>query len=146
MRPSAATFGVMFDKEGMETAVVACKANFRDIAWELSGLNINTNFAPVADVRHTETHDAIGDRSFSSDPAKVIALCKTALEGMHEVGIRGVIKHIPGHGRSTKDSHTDLPIVTTSLSELEGTDFRVFRELAPYSQWAMTAHIIYQRS
>ncbi len=143
MRPSASTFGVMYDEKGMETAMTACKANFRDIARELNGLGINTNFAPIADVRYTGAHDVIGDRSFSSDPAKVFALCKAALEGTHEVGVKGVIKHIPGHGRSTKDSHTDLPIVTTSLSELEGTDFRVFRELAPFSQWAMTAHIIY---
>lgn len=73
------------------------------------------HFAPVADVRYKGTHDAIGDRSFSSTPKKVISFCKAVLEGMHKVGISGVIKHIPGHGRSVKDSHLELPVVSTSL-------------------------------
>ena len=62
---------------------------------------------------------------------------------MHEIGVSGVIKHIPGHGRSFQDSHLELPVVSTSLKELEETDFSVFRALAPFSQFAMTSHLIY---
>lgn len=139
MRPAAESF----NKYDVEEGTKLCKQNYKSIAIELESVGINTNFAPVADVRYKGSHDVIGDRSFSSNPEKVISFCKAALEGMHEARINGVIKHIPGHGRSVKDSHLELPVVSTSLKELEKTDFSVFRALAPFSQFAMTSHLIY---
>lgn len=139
MRPAAESF----DKYELEEGSSLCKQNYQSIAIELESIGVNMNFAPVADVRYKGAHDVIGDRSFSSTPKKVISFCKAALEGMCEVGISGVIKHIPGHGRSVKDSHLELPVVSTSLKELEETDFSVFRALGPFSQFAMTSHIIY---
>lgn len=141
MRPPAKDFG---DYDNIEIGIELAAQNYYSIATELTEIGINMNFAPVADVRYEGAHDIIGDRSFSHDPGKVIALCKAALLGMQTAGVKGAIKHIPGHGRSEKDSHQELPIVTSSLEELEKTDFRVFKELASHSQFAMTAHIIYK--
>jgi beta-N-acetylhexosaminidase len=58
-------------------------------------------------------------------------------------GVLPVIKHIPGHGRATKDSHHDLPVVSAALDELEATDFATFRSLADMPA-AMTAHVVFE--
>ncbi|MFY9589741.1 beta-N-acetylhexosaminidase [Rickettsia endosymbiont of Halotydeus destructor] len=144
--PSAKTFADIAEQEGLEIATRKCKQNYKEIAEELKKLGFNLNFAPVADVRHEGAHDIVGDRSFGSNPDNVIRLCQAALEGLAEGGIRGCIKHIPGHGRATADSHLTLPTVEASLEELKKTDFAVFKELAkfPASKLAMTAHIIYK--
>ncbi|WP_341793057.1 MULTISPECIES: beta-N-acetylhexosaminidase [unclassified Rickettsia] len=144
--PSAKTFADIARQEGIDIAVERCKQNYKEIAKELKELGFNLNFAPVADLRHEGAHDIIGDRSFGSTPPTVIRLCQAALEGLAEAKVIGCIKHIPGHGRATKDSHKALPSVEASLEELEKTDFYVFKELAilPVSKLAMTAHIIYK--
>ena len=119
----------------------------RYIAGDLSALNIDVNCSPVMDILCEETHDVIGDRAFSDNPQEVLdkgeAVCKAYLEE----GITPVMKHIPGHGRATTDSHDELPIVETTLEELEQTDFEPFRRLAktPIAPqvWGMVAHIIY---
>ncbi|WP_342269743.1 beta-N-acetylhexosaminidase [Rickettsia endosymbiont of Orchestes rusci] len=144
--PSAKTFADIAEQKGIDIAVERCKQNYKEIAKELKELGFNLNFAPVADLRHEGAHDIIGDRSFGSTPPTVIRLCQAALEGLAEAKVTGCIKHIPGHGRATKDSHKALPSVEASLEELEKTDFYVFKELAilPVSKLAMTAHIIYK--
>ena len=124
MRPPAEGFG----DYDVKTGVALCKENYNNIATELTEIGINMNFAPVADVRYKGAHDVIGNRSFSHNPEKVITLCKAALDGMQIAGVSGVIKHIPGHGRSITDSHQKLPVVKTPLQELEQTDFRVFKD------------------
>ena len=57
-------------------------------------------------------------------------------------GVLPVIKHMPGHGRATDDSHFDLPVVTATRAELEATDFAPFRALADLPA-AMTAHVVF---
>jgi beta-N-acetylhexosaminidase len=72
----------------------------------------------------------IGDRAYGSTPDQVAALGRVVAEGFMAGGVLPVIKHIPGHGRATKDSHHDLPVVTASRSDLEANDFAPFRALA----------------
>jgi beta-glucosidase len=144
MRPSAKTFGDLYEQEGEEVAVAACRENFKSIGKELRELGIKINFAPVADLRHEGAHDIIGDRSFSSNKEIVTKLCEAALEGMKEEGVIGVIKHIPGHGRSKQDSHKELPKVDDSLEVLENTDFVVYKSLSNKAEMAMPAHIIFK--
>jgi Beta-glucosidase-related glycosidases len=112
------------------------------MALELKAHHFDVVCAPVLDVAQTYTHDVIGDRAFSSDPWVVAELAAVACEALMDEGIYPVIKHIPGHGRATNDSHLELPLVADSWPEL-AHDFLPFRELAhlpltddrPYHLW-----------
>lgn len=114
----------------------------RLIAADLRAVGIDVNCAPVLDVATAEVSDAIGDRSFSTDAKMVALLGRSLAEGMFAGGVVPVMKHIPGHGRATSDSHKELPVVTSGLEELVANDFRPFAELADLPA-AMTAHILY---
>lgn len=113
------------------------------IASELVKLGINVDCLPVADLRISGAHDVIGDRAYGSDPSIVARLARAAAEGLLERGVLPVVKHIPGHGRATADSHHELPKVSASRDELESTDFEAFRLLADMPL-AMTAHVIFE--
>jgi beta-N-acetylhexosaminidase len=118
------------------------------IANDLAALNIDVNCAPVMDVLCEGTHDVIGDRAFSDNPQEVFDKTVVACATYLKAGITPFAKHIPGHGRATSDSHLELPVVDTPLSELEQTDFEPFRRLARHSMapqiWGMVAHVIYE--
>lgn len=117
------------------------------IAADLIFAGVDVSCAPVLDVLCPQTHEIIGDRAFSSDPAEVYAKGRAVCKALLEAGITPVIKHIPGHGRAAADSHLDLPVVDTNMKELEKTDFLPFlkiaeEDFAPHL-WAMSAHVIY---
>jgi beta-N-acetylhexosaminidase len=138
--PTGERFGLLYDKAPI-TAIEACRLNALALAALLKDLGINVDCLPLLDVRDTQGHDIIGDRSFGAEPMVVSALGKAVLEGFRAGGICGVVKHIPGHGRARADSHLELPVVTASREELE-RDFEPFRRLAD-APMAMTAHITY---
>ena len=120
----------------------------RGISDDLNGVGIDVDCAPVLDVLFPETHAAIGDRAFSADPAVVSELAALACETFINEGITPVIKHMPGQGRSSQDSHHDLPIVTASVQALQEVDFKPFYDIVrkPYIHkvWGMVSHIIYK--
>jgi beta-N-acetylhexosaminidase len=139
--PPAAVFENIYQRDraaGLEAAHLGARL----IAAELVALGINVDCLPVADVRHAEGHGIIGDRAYGEDAATVAELAGAAAEGMLESGVLPVIKHIPGHGRANADSHEALPVVNTSVAELEQTDFEPFRRLNTLPI-AMTAHVVY---
>ena len=138
-------FGKMYDELGKEKACLATKENASRIMEMLQVYGIDSPCAPVADLRYEYTDKVIGDRSFGSNVEQVVALCSSFIEGVKKQGGLPIIKHMPGHGRATCDSHLVLPHVTTSLEELKDTDFEVFRQLSknPEVEWAMTAHIVF---
>jgi len=138
--PTGERFGLLYDKAPI-TAIEACRLNALALAALLKDLGINVDCLPLLDVRDTQGHDIIGDRSFGAEPMVVSALSKAVLDGFRAGGICGVVKHIPGHGRARSDSHLELPVVTASRDELE-RDFEPFRRLAD-APMAMTAHITY---
>lgn len=109
----------------------------------LRALGITVNCAPVCDVATPETHEVIGDRAFGESPAVVADLARAQAEGLIAAGVLPVIKHIPGHGRATADSHETLPRLNTLLADLQKADFVPFRALADLPL-AMTAHILYE--
>jgi beta-N-acetylhexosaminidase len=111
-------------------------------ATDLRRAGIDTNCAPVLDVPAPGSHDIIGDRAYGADPRQVAALGRAVAEGHLAGGVLPVIKHIPGHGRATADSHLELPVVAAPLAELERTDFAPFRACADLPA-AMTAHVVY---
>ncbi|MDA8869771.1 beta-N-acetylhexosaminidase [Rhizobiaceae bacterium] len=111
-------------------------------ALDLAALGINVDCLPVLDVPVPGGHDAIGDRALGTDPTVVTALGRASIDGLLAGGVVPVMKHIPGHGRSTLDSHHDLPTVDEPLETLRKTDFAPFAALQD-TPMAMTAHIVF---
>ncbi len=118
-----------------------------DIAEDLELLGINVNCAPVLDIRYPQTHDSLGNRAFSSDPAKVgekgALACRTFLER----GIVPVVKHMPGLGRAHLDTHHDLPAVAATVEDMEKTDYLPFKYVLKQdfgaAVWGMVSHALY---
>jgi len=140
--PPAAAFGRNFKRDPAGAAAAAF-AVARLLAEDLKALGINTNCAPVVDLPGPGSHEIIGDRAYGREPAQVIALAKAVGEGLMAGGVVPVIKHIPGHGRATADSHLALPVVTASRAELSTTDFLPFKALSAMPA-AMTAHVVFR--
>ncbi len=136
--PAAATLGALGGKRAREAARLAARL----IADDLGALGITVDCLPVLDVPQPGADPVIGDRAYSSDPDVVARLGRAACEGLLDGGVLPVIKHIPGHGRATVDSHNALPRVSAARTALEASDFAPFRALADMP-WAMTAHIVY---
>lgn len=115
---------------------------YRLIADELYRLGIDSNCAPMADLAQPETHPFLKNRCYGEDVEMVTALARATAQGMLAGGVLPVLKHIPGHGRATQDSHHDLPHVKTDQDTLIQTDFEAFRALNDLPL-AMTAHLVY---
>lgn len=139
--PPAARYGELHG-ENPGGAREAVRLASRVIGAELRGLGITVDCLPVIDLRYRATHKVIGDRAYSRDPEVVAELARAACEGLLSAGVLPVIKHIPGHGRATSDSHEELPAVNAPVDELRQTDFRPFHMLRDMPL-AMTAHILY---
>lgn len=128
--------------QGLDAACRAMELRYRIIASELRGVGIDANCAPCLDVASDVTHPFLRNRCFSDDPAVVARLGRAAANGHLAGGVLPVVKHMPGHGRATADSHKDLPTVTASRADLNTHDFAPFKALNDLPM-AMTAHIIY---
>jgi beta-N-acetylhexosaminidase len=103
------------------------------------------NLAPVADVYPRGDASIIGDRSYGSDPAAVAEAVAAAVRGLDRGLVIPSIKHFPGHGVTSVDSHADLPKVQKGLDELRAQDLIPFRAgIAAGAPVVMTAHILYQ--
>lgn len=139
--PAADRFGLIATQDRARAAQ-AVRLNHELMAGELRELGLNVDCAPLVDVRAVGAHDIIGDRAYGTDPYLVADLGRAAAEGLMAGGVMPIIKHIPGHGRSSVDSHFDLPRVDTDFDILAETDFVPFRALNDIP-WAMTAHIVY---
>ncbi|MES1159053.1 MAG: beta-N-acetylhexosaminidase [Terricaulis silvestris] len=139
--PAAAKYGAVFEND-RERGIEAARLGHRLIAHELRAIGVDGDYAPVCDVPVSGADPIIGDRAFSHDPRTIALMARAALEGLRDGGVTGCIKHMPGHGRATADSHLALPRVSATEAELE-RDIFPFAELhdAPA---AMTAHIIYE--
>lgn len=119
-----------------------CWLHGRLIADQVSRLGIDVVCAPVLDVPVPGAHDVIGDRAFGRSAVLVVELGRAMAEGLLAGGVAPVIKHIPGHGKTRTDSHTELPVVDAPLAVLEAEDFAPFRALNDMP-WGMTAHVLY---
>jgi beta-N-acetylhexosaminidase len=140
--PPAAAYGALYARDHAAALMAAFEAT-RLLAADLSELGINTDCAPVLDLPVPGAHDIIGDRAYGRTVAQVVALARAVGDGFMAGGIVPVIKHIPGHGRATADSHLSLPVVTESRTELNATDFAPFKALN-HMPTAMTAHVVFR--
>jgi beta-N-acetylhexosaminidase len=139
--PPGATFGALYDLD-KTLGLTAARLSSRLIAADLIALGVTVDCLPLADVPVAGADAVIGNRAYGTEPAKVAAIARAVTEGLEQGGVLPVLKHIPGHGRATADSHFRLPTVDTSQEELERTDFAAFRPLADLPM-AMTAHVVF---
>jgi beta-N-acetylhexosaminidase len=112
------------------------------IAAELRAVGIDANCAPLGDLALPGTHPFLANRCYGHDPATVAAVARAVADALLAGGVLPVVKHLPGHGRSTVDTHHDLPTVTAPPQALAATDFAPFRALADLPM-AMTAHLVF---
>ncbi len=115
----------------------------RIIADELRAVGVDSNCAPMVDIATDTTHDFLRNRCYGFDAATVATLGRAMGQGMLDGGVLPVVKHIPGHGRATLDSHFDLPRVDAPAEALMPTDFAPFKALADMPM-GMTAHLVYE--
>jgi beta-N-acetylhexosaminidase len=139
--PAPARFGELYKKDPAR-ALAAARLNGRAIGTLLWQHGVTVDCAPLLDVPVAGADPVIGDRAFSAAPEEVALLAEAFVEGMILSGVTPIIKHIPGHGRATVDSHKELPTISTPLGELDRSDFLPFRHLAA-APWAMVAHIVF---
>jgi beta-N-acetylhexosaminidase len=139
--PPGAAFGGLYDIDPA-LGLAAARLSARLIADDLLPLGVTVDCLPLADVPAARADAVIGDRAYGTSPDKVAAIARAVTDGLEQGGILPVLKHIPGHGRATADTHFRLPVVDTSKIELEATDFAAFRPLADLPM-AMTAHVVF---
>jgi beta-N-acetylhexosaminidase len=139
--PAGAVFGRLYDIDpalGLEAA----RLSARLIADDLTALGVTVDCLPLADVPVDGADAVIGNRAYGTEPGKVAAIGRAVTDGLEQGGVLPVLKHIPGHGRATADTHFKLPEVDTPQKELERTDFAAFQPLADLPM-AMTAHVVF---
>jgi beta-N-acetylhexosaminidase len=107
-------------------------AEVHDIALQrgqaMRNLGITIDFAPVVDVTTESDDEVIGDRSFGSDPAQVTDFAGAYAQGLRDAGVMPVLKHFPGHGHASGDSH-ESGVVTPPLADLEANDLLPYHTL-----------------
>ena len=123
------------------TAIEAARLNAQAIAVSLREVGITVDCLPLLDVRQPDADNVIGDRALGSEPMRVAALGRAILDGLQRGGVVGVVKHLPGHGRTSVDTHKALPTVTASDEELE-IDLAPFRTLNQ-APMGMTGHLLF---
>ncbi|MFJ4837554.1 glycoside hydrolase family 3 protein [Streptomyces sp. NPDC088746] len=110
---------------------------------ELAALGINQNYAPDADVNVNPANPVIGVRSFGSDPESVAGMVAAQVKGYQSAGIASTAKHFPGHGDTSTDSHTGLPVISHTREQWAELDAPPFRAaVAAGIDSIMTAHIV----
>jgi beta-N-acetylhexosaminidase len=139
--PPGAVFGVLYDIDPA-LGLTAARLSARLIAADLIASGVTVDCLPLADVPVAGADAVIGNRAYGTEPGKVAAIARAVTEGLEQGGILPVLKHIPGHGRATADTHFRLPQVDTPRAELERTDFAAFQALADLPM-AMTAHVVF---
>jgi beta-N-acetylhexosaminidase len=141
--PPMSVFGALW-REDPSRAKAAARLNARLIGRLVSDLGVDVDCVPMLDVRQPDADKAvIGDRALAEEAAIVAALGRAVMEGLMEGGALPVIKHMPGHGRATVDSHHLLPRVTAPKEALRAVDFAPFKALGD-APIGMTAHVVYE--
>lgn len=139
--PAGSSIGAVYQSDhqaGLRAAWLLARLH----AFDLLKLGITADCLPVLDVPVEGSSDVIGARAYGRDPDTVAKLGRATAEGLMAGGVLPVMKHVPGHGRATLDTHYALPTVTETLDELRRHDFAPFKALNDLPM-AMTAHVIF---
>ena len=138
--PAAARLGAVFDREE-QAGLRAAWLSGALIGLDCAGAGLDLVCAPTLDLRVSGAHEVVGDRAYSQDPDTVARMGQAVADGLLAAGMQPVAKHAPGHGRSTVDSHLDLPRVRADQDLAD--DLRPFAACAGLP-WMMTAHLLYE--
>jgi beta-N-acetylhexosaminidase len=139
--PPAQVFDRLYERDPA-AGLAAARLGGRLLAADLQPLGIDVDCLPCADIPVSEADPVIGDRAYGDRPDKVVVLAGAHARGLMNGGVLPVLKHLPGHGRATADSHKSLPTVDADRGTLEATDFAAFRPLARLPL-GMTAHVVF---
>ena len=139
--PPAAALGDIYRRD-REAGLRAAWLMSRLHAADLNRHGLDADCLPVLDVPVEGAHDVIGQRAYGRAPETVTAMGKAAAEGLMAGGVLPVMKHVPGHGRASADTHFELPVVDAPIGELRRHDFAPFQALKTLPM-AMTAHVVY---
>lgn len=116
------------------------------LANQVKAFGYNMNMAPVLDVDSNPDNPVIGDRSFGSDPEVVASLGIATMKGMQEERVIPVVKHFPGHGDTSVDSHSSMPILDADLERLNSLELIPFKKaIEEGADAVMTAHILFPK-
>ena len=133
---SASTLGSKKDES-------LARAQFETIAKGLLSAGINVDLAPCLDVAKNPSSTFLGNRILSSDADVVSRIGRACIEGLHDGGCLSVVKHYPGHGATTQDSHESTPVVYKTETELFSYELLPFRNALSEADGVMVAHILY---
>ena len=116
----------------------------QQVAEQCQRMGIHVNFAPVADVNSNPSNPIIGMRSFGENPEKVGDMASAYALGMQSNGLITTMKHFPGHGNTSTDSHLTLPTVTRTMDEVRDIELAPFRKMiASGANGAMVGHLYF---
>ncbi|MEM6903752.1 MAG: glycoside hydrolase family 3 N-terminal domain-containing protein, partial [Pseudomonadota bacterium] len=136
----------VISEAGIGTAEEAAYWHARLTGEVLRNLDITVNCAPVLDVPTPDSDPVVlGDRAYDVDPEAVGTKGLHGIRGYRQAGIVPVIKHLPGHGRATVDSHHALPVIEADMATLQATDFAPFRSASQFYReqiLGMTGHLL----
>src|SRR6202047_127231 len=121
--PPGAVFGVLYDIDPA-LGLSAARLSARLMAADLIEVGVSVNCLPLADLPVPGADAVIGNPAYGTESGKVAAIARAVTEGLQQGGILPVLKHIPGHGRATADTHFRLPEGDTSKAERGRSDFR----------------------
>jgi beta-N-acetylhexosaminidase len=140
--PSLSLFGEWYDKNPALGLELSTSAGWL-MASEVIAAGIDLSLAPVVDL-NKGLSSVIGTRAFHSDPEVVFLLAKAYIEGMRQAGMAATLKHFPGHGSVTADSHLDVPVDNRDLKAILEVDAIPFQQMIRAGVTAvMAAHIIF---
>ena len=139
--PPMGLYGEMYEQD-RAAAVEAARLGAALLAQDLFELGISINCAPCLDLRLLETAEIIGDRAFGDDVARIVTLGRAVMDGFEMGGVLPVVKHMPGHGRASVDSHHELPRIDCDSDILRQSDFEPFKQLND-ALLGMTGHLLY---
>ncbi|MEX0277338.1 MAG: beta-N-acetylhexosaminidase [Ruegeria sp.] len=117
---------------------------YRLIAHELLSLGIDSNCAPMVDLARDTTHAFLRNRCYGDAPDQVARIGRSVAQAHLDGGVLPIVKHMPGHGLATLDSHYEPPHVDMGQEDLEHADFAPFRALNDLPM-GMTAHLVYDQ-
>jgi beta-glucosidase-like glycosyl hydrolase len=115
-------------------------------AKQMTLAGIQLNFAPVCDLQTRESHNVVGDRSYGSDPKTVIDWAQRFCQAFRTGGVLTTLKHFPGHGPSTMDSHERAALIEKPLDEYCREDVDIFHQLMSSANLLMTGHLSFPQN
>ncbi|OBZ14080.1 glycoside hydrolase family 3 [Bacillus sp. FJAT-27264] len=133
-------------KVGIRNDVNAARTMGTLLAREVRSAGFNMNFAPVLDINSNPKNPVIGDRSFGNSADTVVKLGIAEMKGIESESVIPVVKHFPGHGDTSVDSHLELPVVNKTRDQLAGLEWLPFQAaIKENADAVMVAHILFPK-